>query len=440
MEWWIVLFIIFGGLVIFMLSGLPIAFCFILLNMIGAIILWGGDQGLITLVDSMINRATSFLLLPLPLFILMGEVMYHSGIAPLAMDAVAAWLGRIPGRLGLVAVGAGTLFSNLTGASIATTAIMGAVLVPEMEARGYKKSMSLGPILGSGGLAIMIPPSSLAVLVGAVGYISIGRILMAIIIPGLLMAIFYALYIIIRCRIQPGIAPAYDVDFIPLRKKLDGTLRHILPVGLIFFMVIGFIFLGVATPTEAAATGCIGAFLLTMGHRRFNWILVKKAFRGTMKVTIMVTLIIVSADAYGRLLAFTGVSHGLVEFVSNIPVAPIVILIGMQIVLIIMGMFMSVAAVIMIFLPLYLPIVTALNFDLVLFAVMFLLNMEMGTTSPPFGLGLFTMKGVAPKDTTMGDLYRAALPFLYCDALVLALLMFFPQLALWLPNLMRGSQ
>ncbi|MBW8036677.1 MAG: TRAP transporter large permease subunit, partial [Planctomycetes bacterium] len=209
MEWYLILLLLFGGLIILMMSGMPVAFCFMLVNIIGVFLLWGGGVGLEQLILSLGDSIAIFTLVPVPLFILMGEVMFQSGIAINMIDALNKWLGRIPGRLSLLAVGAGTVFSTMSGASMASVAVLGSTLVPEMEKRGYKKAMSLGPILGSGGLAIMIPPSVLAVLVGAIGRIPIGKILIAIILPGLLMAALYATYIILRCRLQPSLAPSY---------------------------------------------------------------------------------------------------------------------------------------------------------------------------------------------------------------------------------------
>lgn len=437
MEWPLVLMLIFSGLVVLMMMGIPIAVCFLLVNIVGVFFLWGGEIGLGQLILSIRDSVTSFTLLPIPLFILMGEVMYHSGVATRMMDTLDMLLGRLPGRLGLIAVGGGTLFSTLSGSSMASTAMLGATLVPEMEKRGYKKPMSLGPILGSGGLAVMIPPSALAILLGTIGEISIGKILIAIILPGLLMAILYTAYIILRCRLQPSVAPSYEVRPIPILDKLLASVRYILPLGLVIFLVIGVIFLGVATPSEAAATGTLGTFILAFLYRGLNWNTVKKSFSGTLNISVMILMIFVGARAFSQILAFTGATRGLMDFATGLPLAPIVLIMVMQVVLLIMGMFMSIVAIMMITLPMFVPIVTAMGFDPVWFAAIYLLNMEMAGTTPPFGMNLFAMKGASPPDTTMGEIYRAALPFLYCDAIAMALLIAFPSIALWLPSLMR---
>jgi tripartite ATP-independent transporter DctM subunit len=318
-----------------------------------------------------------------------------------------------------------------------SVAMLGSTLVPEMEKRGYKKPMSLGPILGSGGLAMMIPPSGLAIFLGAIAEVSIGRLLIAIIIPGLMMAVLYATYIITRCKLQPSIAPPYDVPPTPILGKLVATVRYILPLTFIVFMVVGVIFLGVASPTEAAATGAIGMFLLAAAYRQLNWVVVKSAIAGTVKITGMIFLIIASAAAFSQILAASGATQGMIDFVMGLPLTPIFIILAMQVVFLFMGMFMTSASMVMIAIPIFMPIVRLLGFDTVWFAVIVLLNMEMAQTSPPFGATLFVMKGVAPPDTTMGSIYRAALPFLYCDLIAMTLIIIFPQLAIWLPGLMR---
>ena len=437
MEWQLALIVIFGCLLVLMATGMPVAFAFMIINVAGVAILWGVTPGLRQLTLSFFDSLSSFLLVPVPLFILMGEVMFCSGMAPLLIETVDKWLGRLPGRLGLLAVGGGTLFATLSGASMASTAVLGSVLVPEMERRGYKKPMSLGPILGSGGLAIMIPPSNLAVLLGAVGEISVGRILIAIIIPGLLMAALYATYIIMRCRLQPSVAPAYEVVSPPLSERLIDTARYVLPLGFIVFLVVGLIFLGVATPSEAAATGALGTFILAAFYRKLNWDLVKKSASSTLQVTVMMFMIIAGATAFSHVIAYSGASQGLIEFAMALPLPPILIVAAMLAVSIFLGMFINLLAIIMLTIPLFVPLVMALGFDPVWFAVIFLLTLEMGATSPPFGLSLFVMKGVAPPGTTMGDIYRAAIPFLGCDLVVLVLLLAAPTIALWLPNLMR---
>lgn len=435
MEWWVILLIILGSLVFLMVCGMPVAFCFIFVTIVGAFIVWGGEKGLHQLGRNLFDSVSHFNFIPIPLFILMGEVLFQSGIGPAMIDAVDKFLGRLPGRLAFAAVGSGTLLATLTGSSLSSTAILGSVLVPEMEKHGYKKSMSLGPILGSGGLAIMIPPSALAVFLGAVAEISISGILLAIIIPGLLMALFKALYIGIRCWLQPSIAPPYEAAPSTLSDKLLSLARDILPIGFVIFLVIGVIFLGVASPSEASATGALGMFLLVAAHRRLNWYVVKKSFISSMEIIGMLFLIMCTAKTYSQILAFSGASRGLVQFALDLPVEPIFVIAGVMVIVLILGMFITASAIIMVVIPLSMPIVLALGFDPIWFAVLIMLGIEMGGTTPPFGVILFTMKGVGPPGTKIEDCYRAAMPFLGCDLIVMILLFVLPVIALWLPGM-----
>ncbi|MFC2032758.1 TRAP transporter large permease subunit, partial [Chloroflexota bacterium] len=432
MEWSIALLLIFGSLVILIISGMPIAFGFLVLNFIWMYFFFG-DTGLQLVVLSSFASVTSFSLLPIPLFMLMGEVMFQSGLIPLMLSTMDKWLGRLPGRLALLAVSGGTLFSTLTGSSTSSVAMLGSSLVPELEKRGYKKPMSLGPILGSGGLAMMIPPSGLAVFVAFIGGFSVGSFLMAIILPGLLMAFNYATYIITRCKLQPDLAPTYEVSPSPISEKLIDAAHYILPVGFIIFMVLGLIFLGIATPTEAAATGALSSFILAASFKRLNWNMLKKTLYKTFQTVGMLLIIILGARGFAEILTASGASIGLIEFSLSLPIAPILIVMITQVVVLILGMFVGVGAIIMICLPIFMPIISAFGFNPLWFGVLFLINIEIATTSPPFGMSLFVMKGVAPPGTTFGDTARAALPFIYCDLVAMALIMIFPEITLWLP-------
>jgi tripartite ATP-independent transporter DctM subunit len=320
---------------------------------------------------------------------------------------------------------------------MAGCAMLGSVLVPEMEKRGYKKPMSIGPILGSGGLAIMIPPSALGVLLASLSRISVGGILVAIIIPGLVMAALYSGYIIVRSLLQPGLAPPYDFEPTPLREKIVLTCKYVLPLGAIIFLVIGLMFLGIATPTESAALGALGCFVLVFIYNGWDWKAMSNSISSALKITVMMFMIMTGAMAFSQILAFTGASSGLVELATTMNLPPIMIVVFMQLVLLFMGTFMEPLTIMMVTLPVYMPIIKTLGYNPLWFGTIMLLNMEMATTTPPFGLVLFVMKGVSPKNTTMGDIYKAGFPFLVCDAIAMILIMVFPSLALYLPSLME---
>jgi len=437
MDWVQTLVLLLGGLLMLMAIGLPIAFAFLLINIVGFLVYMGGLRALPQLVLSVSDSVASFVFTPVPLFILMGEVMFHSGLARRSMDAIEMWIGRIPGRLSVLSVGAGTVFASLTGSGMANTAMLGATLVPEMQRRGYSKTMSMGPIMAAGSLAIMIPPSSLGVLLGSLAGISVSGILIAGIVPGLLMATLFASYIIVSCILRPEQAPAYAVQSIPLRTKLRSAAINIVPLAIIVFLVIGTILLGVATPTESAALGALGTLLLGVAYRELSWEGLKRALIGTMQVTVMIFFIIAAAAAFSQLLAFTGAGPGLVKTILGLDIPPLGIIFGMIAIYLFLGCFMEQLAIMMLTLPFMMPVVKALGFDPLWFGVLVLITLEIAVLTPPFGLVLFVMKGAAPPNVTMFDIYRAATPFIICDLIVLAVMFALPDFALWLPRLME---
>lgn len=428
MEWYVTLIIILVPLFALMLAGLPVAFAFLAINLVGSYILMGGFSGVEQLVLNTVGSVTSFTLIPIALFMIMGEAMFRSGIAIDLMDTLDKWFGRLRGRLALMAVGGGVLFSTLTGNSMGSIALLGSSLTPEMERRGYAKSMSLGPILGSSGLAIMIPPSSLAVVLGVIGDISIGRILIGIIVPGLVMALLYVLYILGRCRLQPHLAPSFDVPKVSMAEKLSATAINILPLSVIVFSVVGLIFLGVATPSEAAATGAFATLLLAALRRRLSPTVFGDTMLSSANISVMVLLIVSGAVTFSQLLAYTGATYGMVDAVLSLDISNEAIVFMMIMLVVFMGMFMGPLPIMLITLPIFVPIVQQFGMDVVWFAALFLVAIETGATSPPFGAALFVMKAVAPKGTTMGHIYRAAVPFILLDLVAILLIFFIPEL------------
>lgn len=437
MEWWLILLFILVSLFALMFMKVPVAFAFILVNMVTAFIFWNGEEGLKLLVTSIENSLTTFTLVPIALFILMGEIMFHSGVAPRMLNTLDKWLGNIPGRLSILSVFGGTLLSTLTASSMASTAMLGSTLLPEMEKQNYDRKMAMGPILASGGLAVMIPPSALGVLLASLGKISVGDFLIAIIFPGILMALLFLIYVFIKVKIHPALAPKYEVSTIPISTKIKETAIYILPLSSIIFLVIGSIFLGIASPTEAAAMGAIGSFILAFVYKQMNMEVLVKAVAGTLKLTGMILMIVAASVAFSQILAFTNIARSLVNLVSNLDIAPIIILILMLVIVLFLGMFMESLSIMMVTVPIYIPLAEVLDFNLLWFAVLLLIAIEIGQITPPFGLGLFVMQGVAPKGTTMLDIYKSATPYIFLILLLLVIVIAFPSLATWLPDIME---
>jgi tripartite ATP-independent transporter DctM subunit len=439
MEWWLTILLLFGGMVLLLLTNLPIAFAFLVVNMIGAYFFLGGLPGLVGVVTGTFTSITTFTLLPVPFFILMGELIFHSGLGLNAVNVLDKWLGNLRGRLSLLAIIMGVVIGALSGSTIATCALLGSILLPQMLEKGYSKNMSLGPLMGIGTVDALIPPNALTVVFASLANIDVGQLLIAGIPAGIIMSGLYFLYIVVWVRIHPEEAPMYTVPKTPLKEKVYVTLRDLVPLGLIIVMVIGFIFFGVATPTEAAATGTLGAFILTVAYRRLKWEVVKKSVMSTVRVTVMIFMIIIVSSTYGEILAFTGAAAGMTGFITNLSILPIVILIGMLIVVLIMGCFMETVAIMMITLPIFMPVIDAFGYDKIWFGVMMLIALETGLITPPFGVTLFVMKGVAPPGITMGDIWKAVTPYVIVDIACIAIVMAFPILATFAPRLMGGA-
>lgn len=435
-EWWEFLLLFFTGLAAFMLIGVPVAIAFMLVNMVAAYFMWGGVFGLNQLVLSIDSSIATFVLVPVPMFILMGSIMFHAGIAPRMIQVLDHWLGFIAGRLAVLTVGAGAVLATLTGVAMGSVAMLGSTLTPEMERRGYAKSMSIGPVLGSGALAILIPPSTLAIILASVGGFSVAKTLIAIIIPGVMLAVMYVLYIVIRATLQPEIAPSYEITPVPFSQKMRDTLIYLLPPVSIVVITIVLIFLGYATPTESAALGTFMTFILTLLYGKLNWAVVKKGVSSAMQLSVMILIILTGSAGFGQLLSFSGATSAITQWATDLPVHPIILMMMMMLIVMVIGVFLEQTSMVLVSMPIFLPVVHAMGWDPIWFAVIMMVNLEMDTIMPPAGLSLFVMKGVAPPDTTMGDIYMAAIPFILINILLMALMITFPEIVLWLPNLM----
>lgn len=435
MEWFEALALLLGSILVLMAIGMPVALAFLAANIIGAWVFMGGERGVAQLLNNGLGSLTKFALVPIPLFLLMGEIFFHTGLGARMFNAIDKLLGRLPGRLSYVTVLGGTAFSTLSGSSMGSTALLGSLMVPEMSRRGYKKYMSVGPILGTGGLAIIIPPSALAVLLATLAQIDVGALLIAGIVPGLILAGFYIATIYIQTRIDPTAAPAYDVDPLSFGEKLRLLMTEVVPMIGVMVIIVILMVAGFVTPSEAAAFGALGVLLLAALFRCLTIEALKKSITGALRVTLMAYLIVFGSATFSQLLAFSGASRGLVKWATHFDLAPVAMLLVMFAVLLILGMFMEQISMMLLTVPIFFPLATTLGFDPIWFGLIMLLALEISFTTPPFGLLLFVMKGVAPPDTTMRDIYVSAFPFIFCSLLLVALLIVFPGIALWLPGL-----
>ena len=436
MAWHTALLLMLLPLCGFLALGLPVAFTFFVVNIIGAMVFLGGEAGLAQMVRNSVTALTNYSLAPIPLFILMGEILLHSGVAFRAIDAIEKLIAKVPGRLPIVSVCGGTVFAALSGSSLANTAMLGSALLPDMLKRGYDPRLAMGPIMATGGIAMLIPPSALAVLLGSLAGISISKLLIAGIVPALIMAVLFVGYILAVCLIDPSRSPRDDSPQAVGWARYKPFVRDVLPLSLVFVAVIGSLVGGIATPTESAALGCVAAALAAIGYRSLTWKNLTISLRETARVSVMTLFIIAASVTFSQILAFSGATDGLVDLVANSGLSPFGLVVGMVLILLFLGCFVDQVSMLMITIPLFIPLAQHAGIDLLWLGVLYLLTMEMGFLTPPFGLLLFVMKGVAPPHITLGEVYRAAVPFLWLEILVLALLLVAPSVGTWLPNLL----
>ena len=438
MDWLPALALMLGLLCGAMALGLPVAFAFFGVNIVGAVIFLGGEPGLDQMARNTFASMSSFTLAPIPLFLLMGEILFHTGVAFKAIDAVDKLIARVPGRLSIVSVLGGTIFSSLSGSTIANTAVLGSALLPDMLKRGYHPTIAMGPIMATGSIAMLIPPSALAVLLGSLAGISIAKLLIAGIIPGLVMSVAFLGYIVIRCAINPTLAPAYDVAHLTLGERVRPFMIYVVPLFAIFVVVVGSILAGWATPTESAALGSVASAIAAMGYGLFTWRKFMVAVLEATKISVMILFIIGASVTFSQILAFSGATSGLLEVINTVGASPVALVIAMLGVLLFLGAFMDQVSMMMITLPFFIPLGQAIGIDLLWFGVLMLVVMEISFTTPPFGLLIYVMKGVAPESITLRQVYMAAMPFIVLELMVLALIFLVPELATWLPEIMRG--
>ncbi len=437
MTWQVPLALMVGMILCLMGVGLPVAFAFFLTNIVCIYIYFGGATGVEQMVSNFPSAVAVYGLTPMPLFLIMGSLFFRSGLGENVFKALDMCIGNLRARLSYLVVLAGAVFAALSGSSLANTAMMGTSMAPEMLRRGYKPHMAFGPILGAGGLAVIIPPSALAVLLGSLAQIDVGALLIAGAIPGLLLTAMYIGLITLQVRLDPASAPQYEEGpTYTLGEKLRALGANVVPMGVIIFLVVGTIILGIASPTESAALGCAGVVGLLFAFGRFRIDILWKSLEDAMKVTGMTFLIISASSTFAQVLAFTGASSGFINWSLSFQLTPLTVLLVMVGILLILGMFMDQVSMMLITLPIFVPLATTLHFDMVWFGLIMLLALEIGFTTPPFGMLLFIMLGIAPKGTTLRTVSLAAMPYIACTILLVALIIAFPGIALWLPGVL----
>ncbi|WP_201863677.1 TRAP transporter large permease [Microvirga soli] len=430
-----ILVLMFGGLILFMLSGLPIAFVLGGLSLLITVALWNADA-VVIIVLQVFDTMRSEALLGIPLYILMAGILSRSGVIEQLYRAMELWFGRVRGGLAIGTVVISVIMAAMTGVVGAAVTAMGMLALPEMLRRRYDPGLATGTICASGTLGILIPPSVLTIVYAVTAQVSIGKMLIAGIVPGLMLAVLYIGYILMVAWLNPKAAPlAEDFKPAPLSVRLAALTSLILPT-LLIVMILGSIFFGIATPTEAAAVGVFGACIAAATQRRLTLNALWGAGVDTLKATSMILWITIGAKAYVAIFTGLGGADALLNFIKGLQIAPYMILIVMMLILIFLGTVLDEIGIILLTVPVFIPIVRLLGFDEIWFGVLYAITIQMGYISPPFGYTLFYMKGTLPPHLNMGVVYRGILPFWALQTLGLALAMAFPGLMTILPRIM----
>ncbi|WP_372053010.1 TRAP transporter large permease subunit (plasmid) [Tistrella mobilis] len=431
-----VLIWMFAGLVGLMLTGLPLAFVLGGLAILFTVLLWDPAALTITVLQ-IFDTMRSDSLMSIPLYVMMASVLQRSGIIESLYKAMELWFNRLPGGLAIGTVIICTIMAAMTGIVGAAVAAMGILALPSMLKRGYDQRLALGTICAGGTLGILIPPSVVTIVYAVTAQVSIGQMFIGGIIPGLLLAGLYVAYIVIRSLIDPSIAPR-DPSPVAWGARIRSLRALILPF-LIILGVLGSIYAGIATPTEAAAVGVAGAVISAAIERRLSLSMLSGAGIDTIKVTAMILWITMGAKAFVAIFTGTGGADFLLEFIRDLDANRWLVLAAMMGVLVFLGLFLDEIGIILLCVPVFLPVIQLLDFDPLWFGILFMVSAQTAYISPPFGYTLFYLKGTLPPEIGMGTVYRGIIPFILLQLVGLGLCAAFPELVLWLPKMMVGG-
>lgn len=426
--------ILFGSFLILMALGLPLVFSLGAAAVIGTYFMWGPAALHLAAIRAF-SAANSFVLLAIPLFIFMGCMLERSGIARGLYELMHKWLGGIRGGLAVGTIIVCAIFAAMVGVSGAATVTMALVALPSMLRYGYSKYLTVGTIAAGGALGVLIPPSVLFIVLGLYTNTSVGKLFLGGIPAGLILVVLFILYSLVLCRFRPEIGPAVpEVERASWREKIIALKAVGFPLVLVT-AVLGSLMGGLATPSEAAGVGAVGAMLCAAANRSLDWKAILDASRTTLRLSAMVMWIVFAANMFTALYTAIGAEELARDLLSMMPGGRWGVIIGMQIIWFIMGCFLDPLGIMIITAPIFFPIIVSLGFDPVWFGVLFVVNMEMAFLTPPFGFNLFYMRSCVPPNISMGDIYRAVIPFIILQAVGLAIMMAFPELITWLPNM-----
>ncbi len=428
----------FALLIFFLILGVPLVFVIGGLATIG-LYLFAGESSLGMVTSQVYNQMSSFTTIAIPCFIFLGTVLEKTGIAEEAFDLMYKIFGRIRGGLAVSSIIVCTIFGAMTGTAAASVVTMGLIALPAMLKHGYNKQMAVGSVAAGGTLGVIIPPSVLMVLYGLFTGESIGQMFAGGVFAGIFISALFCVYILIRSAIQKDYAPAVPVEERASFKEILHSSRGVIAPIILIVIVLGSIFGGIATPTEAAAVGCVGVLVIALIRRCLTWTSFKNTCFRTLELSAMVVWIIFASASFAAFFNKIGANKVITSFVLGLDASPYVILFAVIILMVILGMFLDPGAIIMLTIPIIQPIMVNLGFNSLWFGVLFIALMLIGYISPPFGFNLFYMKQIVPKDITMADIYKGVIPFVFIMIFACIAFIVFPGLITWLPGLIYGT-
>jgi C4-dicarboxylate transporter DctM subunit len=398
------------------------------------IVMFLSPNQLLVLANVALDRGTDNQFIVAPLFVFMASLVAYSGVAEEAYVAASRWMNRLPGSLALASTAGCAIFAAVSGSAVATALTIGVFAIPQMLRHGYDRRLAVGSVATAGTLGILIPPSISMVIFGIITETSIGQLFIAGIVPGILLAVLLMAYVMVVSALKPHLAPA--AGHFTWRERLE-SLLPVWGIIALFVLVMGSMYAGIATPPEASAIGATGAFLLMLFKRRLTWSRFVEALLRSAETTAMVTLLLLGGFALSYVASTMGIAHGLSQAITDSNLSPLAVILAYNLLLILLGTALETSTIIVITMPLLFPAFMKLGFDPLWLGVLTTINAEIGTISPPSGLVLFAIKGIAPKDFTTKDLYMAVLPFNVVVALFLIVMIAFPELSTWLPGQMK---
>jgi len=392
------------------------------------------------LVGRVESIATNFILAAVPLFVFMGALLERSGIAERLFDAIHLWTRRLPGGLALATIIMCVIFAASTGVIGATETVVGLLAIPAMLKHHYSKELISGSICAGGSLGTIIPPSVVLIVMGPLAEVSIGRLFAGAMMPGLLLAGLYLLYVLGLCLVKPEAGPPAPrgPDEPPLGEKLVVTAKALLPPGLLIVAVLGSILAGVASPTEAAALGGAGALLLSLLYGRLTWTALGESLMKTLRITTMIMFILMAGTMFTSVFFSMGGSSLIAGQVNSLGLGPWGLLVVVLAMAFLLGFFLEWISILMIFIPIFSPLIAAMGFDPIWFCILFLVVIQTSYLTPPMAPAIFYLRGIAPPEMTIGSMYRGVVPFLAIQGVMLAILLAFPEVVLWLPRVFFG--